>query len=117
MERKISVTRSILDSLSQSPRSGRQHKAWGANPRIPTTKEARARETGDSAAACFAASKHFSLDDPGACAPGFMPSPASQAFERFIRPPASQAQSLCIKQAASDRIRPQLSRLSVEPAK
>ena len=46
-----------------------------------------------------------------------MPSPASQAFERFIGPPASQSQSLCIKQAASDRIRPQLSRLSVEPAK
>ena len=33
---------------SLSPRSGRQHKAWGASPRIRSQKQARARETGDS---------------------------------------------------------------------
>ena len=33
---------------SKSPRSGRQHKAWGASPRIRSQKQARARETGDS---------------------------------------------------------------------
>jgi len=31
-----------------SPRSGRQHKAWGASPRIKIKETDWARETGDS---------------------------------------------------------------------
>src|SRR5215212_7013728 len=39
---------SLRSGRKQSPRSGRQHKAWGASPRIRSQKQARARETGDS---------------------------------------------------------------------
>gem|GEM_PF-2320002 len=38
------------------PRSGRQHKAWGVSPGNEMQNHERAREAGDSAAACFAGS-------------------------------------------------------------
>ena len=66
-----------------SPRSGRQHKAWGASPRDVKRIKFGARETGDSRTF-----KHcrplrgLAIEfywDPGACAPGFMLTPASQA--------------------------------------
>ena len=41
--------RSRFISGTPSPRSGRQHKAWGASPRKPQKIRAQARETGDSA--------------------------------------------------------------------
>jgi hypothetical protein len=31
-----------------SPRSGRQHKAWGVSPRVHNKNDQRAREAGDS---------------------------------------------------------------------
>ena len=39
---------SLRSRRAQSPRSGRQHKAWGASPRIRSQTTAPTRETGDS---------------------------------------------------------------------
>ena len=78
-----------------SPQSGCQHKAWGASPRIETINKIGAREAGDrvvdathaldlfatdsdSAVAHSAGSLLFAQPVPGAHAPGFMLTPASQ---------------------------------------
>ncbi|HJT29965.1 MAG TPA: hypothetical protein VJ784_21290, partial [Pyrinomonadaceae bacterium] len=52
-----------------------------------------------TAAARFAGSITFFDDDPGACAPGFMLTPASQA-KSFLLTPASQAKSFCCRPAS-----------------
>jgi hypothetical protein len=76
-----------------SPRSGRQHKAWGASPRIELKKtiEPAKRAT---ARHCFGLSpasraRIFVTSDPGAGAPCFMLSRASRA----MLSPASQAKN------------------------
>jgi hypothetical protein len=83
--------------LCKSSRSERQHKALSvlrfakareASDRLKPGAQApgtgdknrnRAREAGDSAAGRFARFNAFFASDPGACAPGFMLSPASRA--------------------------------------
>jgi len=65
--------------LFLSLRSRRKHKAWGASPRIDNGNCHRAREAGGSAVAHFMGWKNFAYRDPGACAPGFILSPASRA--------------------------------------
>jgi len=42
------VPSQLLENLSESPRSGRQHKAWGVSPRIRLAKAIKAREAGGS---------------------------------------------------------------------
>jgi hypothetical protein len=37
-----------LDATTESPRSGRQRKAWGGSPRIASGKMIKAREAGGS---------------------------------------------------------------------
>jgi len=70
----------------QSSRSERQHKAWGASPRLAKLNINRARETGDSLTAMrlspvSRAPYNFLAPDPGACAPGFMLSLAPASFD------------------------------------
>jgi len=87
----------------QSSRSERQHKAWGASPRLAKLNINRARETGDSLTAMrlspvSRAPYNFLAPDPGACAPGFMLSPVSRAPYTFWRPILGLApQALCCR--------------------
>src|SRR5689334_13690798 len=70
---------------NESSRSERQHKAWGASPRIrslafclePAIAGDSAKRIGLSPAS--RARTNFHDPDPGACAPGFMLSPVSRA--------------------------------------
>jgi hypothetical protein len=66
-----------LAYCARNLRSRWQNKAWGASPRSAMQYTNRARETGGSAVARFAGSRSFINNDPGACAPGFMLTPAS----------------------------------------
>jgi hypothetical protein len=70
-------------AVALSLRSGRQHKAWGASPRLAFDNQESPRQRVTAcrfhAVARFTGSIAFSNLDPGACAPGFMLSPASQA--------------------------------------
>src|SRR6185369_10944177 len=70
--------------MPQSPRSGRQHKAWGASPRIidKKTSEPAQRATARRCFGLSAASRAQSCFrfEPGAGAPGFMLSPAPRAL-------------------------------------
>jgi hypothetical protein len=88
-----------------SPRSGRQHKAWGASPRYDRKKHFEPTLVGDSAAARSAGLGGLIVLDPGACAPGFMLPPAPRAWAGlfvldpgacapgFMLPPASRAEN------------------------
>ena len=75
-----------------SLRSRRKHKAWGVSPRRQSTEGYQARECGRQSdrgkiltimrneLSPISWARKFNLDsDPGACAPGFMLPPASQA--------------------------------------
>ena len=83
----------VLDKKSVlSLRSRRKHKAWGASPRESNATDFKPAKAGDRtkggkmltiggrrAAAHFMGSQFNLISDPGACAPGFMLPPASQA--------------------------------------
>ena len=79
-------------SQRSSPRSGRQHRAWGASPRIKIRKaiEPAKRATAQSIYTLSPASRartYLLVRDPGAGAPGFMLSPASRACVRRMLSP------------------------------
>jgi hypothetical protein len=67
-----------------SPRSGREHKAWGVSPRSIYNETMQAREAGESAVARCAGSRAYFFRVPGAYAPGFILAPASQADQSNV---------------------------------
>jgi hypothetical protein len=67
---------------SDSLRSRRKHKAWGASPRIMIANTLLSPRSGRKRMSRtlppVSRARTFLVHDPGACAPGFMPPPASQ---------------------------------------
>ena len=72
------LTQTNLEHLFLSLRSRRKHKAWGASPRI-FMQQVSSPRSGRQRWRPFHGLKYFSFYDPGAHAPGFMLTPASQA--------------------------------------
>src|SRR5262245_25499754 len=93
--RSVAGLRQTWKYRQQSSRSERQHKAWGASPRIAipialSPRSGRQRLIGHAIARFHGLETLFVIRDPGAGAPGFMLSLASRA----LLTPASQAESL-----------------------
>src|SRR6185369_3523906 len=71
--------RGLINDLF-SPRSGRKHKAWGASPRIEAIKTRLSARSARQRCRPLRGLARLLINDPGACAPGFMLSLASRAL-------------------------------------
>ena len=86
------VRRSLAQKVrlaALSLQSRRKHKAWGVSPRIQRTKSSQPARAGDSLnlselSPALAGSGPKCDLDPGADAPGFMPTPATRVLQSEI---------------------------------